>query len=182
MSDIQTKINPIVYHHIAQVLMYPTSEFQQQLQALQVFIQNNVSDAAPSIDAFQASCAEYSTAQLQELYTRTFDLMALCSPYIGIHLFGEDNYKRGALMAKLNEEYQRRGFLHEAELPDHITVLLRFLTKANEEEKKEIIEFLFSKPLKVMTTILEKEHNPYVHVFRALDNIVQQESTKELVR
>jgi len=39
---------------------------------------------------------------MEELYTRTFDLQAVCSPYVGYQLFG-DSYKRGIFMARLNE-------------------------------------------------------------------------------
>ena len=37
--------------------------------------------------------------QIQELYTRTFDINPVCTLEIGWHIFGED-YARGALLVK----------------------------------------------------------------------------------
>src|SRR5512144_2771489 len=64
--------------------------------------------------------------KMQELYTTTFDMQPVCYPYIGYQLFGE-SYKRGALMAQLNEAYHAFGYSAGQELPDHLSVVLRFL-------------------------------------------------------
>lgn len=69
-------------------------------------------------------------AEMEELYTATFDFDSACAPYVGHHLFGEGP-RRGAFMARLVELYRDAGFDPTSrELPDHISVVLRYLAVA----------------------------------------------------
>jgi nitrate reductase assembly molybdenum cofactor insertion protein NarJ len=76
--------------------------------------------------------------QLQEAYTRAFDLDTLsdleptCYPYVGHHLFDE-NPKRSAFILGLNERFRRHGFSAGGELPDHLVVILRFAASCDDD-------------------------------------------------
>ncbi len=85
-----------------------------------------IAQAAALLTEFCSFVEQASPARLEELYTGTFDLQAVCYPYVGYHLFG-DSYKRGMFMAQLNAGYRERGFSAGNELPDHVAVILRFL-------------------------------------------------------
>lgn len=75
-----------------------------------------------------ASFIESSTlAELQEDYVANFDFNPAAAPYLGHHLYG-DNQKKGAYMIRVKQEFGRHAFTPEGcELPDHLTVLLSFL-------------------------------------------------------
>lgn len=104
---------------------------------------------------------------LQELYTATFDVTPVCVPYVSIHLFGEENFKRGEFMAALNARYVETGFATNGELADHIAVLLRFAAQVDEVERRELAEFCLLGPLEKMIAALP-EANPYRQVLEAV--------------
>lgn len=71
----------------------------------------------------------YPLNTLQEGYTSLFDLQPLFPLYIGYHLFGE-TYDRSRFMVELTEHYKAVNFaVPPHELPDHLTMVLRFLAK-----------------------------------------------------
>lgn len=89
--------------------------------------------AAPFRELLRAS----TLAELQEDYVALFDFNPAAAPYLGHHLYG-DNQKKGAYLIELKKEYARHGFVPAAdELPDHLGVLLGFLAHlaANGEDE-----------------------------------------------
>jgi len=70
-----------------------------------------------------------SIGYLQEAYTGIFDINSLCSPYIGYYLFGED-YRRSLFITGLKEKFRAYKFDQLCgEMPDHLSVILRFLSE-----------------------------------------------------
>lgn len=87
-------------------------------------------DSAEHLTAFVARVEAARPFELEELYASTFDLDPPCAPYVGHHLCGEGP-RRGVFLARLAEVYQQDGFEAGApagELPDHISVVLRYLS------------------------------------------------------
>jgi nitrate reductase delta subunit len=114
---------------------------------------------------------------MEELYTSTFDLNAICYPYVGYHLFGDGNH-RGMFLAGLKEHYQVSHFSAGNELPDHLGVMLRFLANDGDEGEREELIFLCIIPaLKKMLEGFEDKSNPYQGVLQAL-LLMLQSSTR----
>ncbi len=113
--------------------------------------------------------AENTTAdELEELYTRTFDLQPLCYPYVGYQLFGED-FRRGMFMAGLREHYRTRGFQTGDELPDQLCVILRFLGgREPEAVERELVSDCLVPSLEKMVAGFADAANPYRGPLRAL--------------
>jgi len=81
------------------------------------------SPAAPFEELVRSS----TLAELQEDYVAHFDFNPAAAPYLGHHLYG-DNQKKGAYMIKVKQEFGRHDFDPAGnELPDHLAVLLSFL-------------------------------------------------------
>ena len=81
------------------------------------------SPAAP----FAAFVVCSTLAQLQEDYVANFDFNPAAAPYLGHHLYG-DNQKKGAYMIRVKQQFGLHEFTPEGhELPDHLAVLLSFL-------------------------------------------------------
>ena len=138
-------------------------------------VHNDVGDrnvAAPSYDRFACAFSALSQDEREELYTATFDVTPACVPYVSIHLFGEENFKRGEFMAALNARYVAAGFDTRGELPDHIAVLLRFLAETDEVERRELVEFCLLGPLAKMIAALMGE-NPYRGLLEAAHEILR---------
>ena len=80
---------------------------------------------------FLARAEEAGPHELEELYSSTFDLDPACAPYVGHHLCG-DSPRRGVFMARLADVYREDGFQAGrpgGELPDHLAVVLRYLSE-----------------------------------------------------
>ena len=152
---------------LAPLFMWPGEDYLQQI------------DAARASAAF---CDRQSARKLQELanglggltasereitYTATFDLAPSCSPYLGIHLFGEDSRDRSRLMVGLRTTFDSAGHDCGGELPDHLAVVLSFASHFEEEEWGDLVHLILVPALEKMDELLAKTANPYRHLLSA---------------
>ena len=158
-----------VYRLFAGLLEYPTAALGGQAQECRDLLSGSGSPAAAVLGRFCGWVEQAPPAQLEEVYTRTFDLQAVCSPYVGYQLFG-DSYKRGMLMARLNQGYRERGFSAGSELPDHVAVVLRFLDLGAEDEFSQALlrDGLLPALGKMAQAFADPCDNPYCEVIGAL--------------
>ncbi len=153
---------------LADMLNYPTPGLAERALICAEALAPLDAEAAEHVRTFAAWAAEAPRGRQEEVFTRTFDLQATCFPYVSYHLFGE-SYKRGGFLARLNEEYQRRGFSVSGELPDHLAVLLRFLAEAEEDEvTQDLRDFCLAPALERMKQAFGKKPGPYQHIILAL--------------
>jgi nitrate reductase delta subunit len=110
-----------------------------------------------ALDNFSARWFPLAMEAREELYTAVFDIMPACVPYVGIHLFGEENYRRGAFMAALSQRFEQARFNPGRELPDHIAVLLRFAAMAEEDERRDLAKYCLLAPLEQMIAALKPD-------------------------
>ena len=115
------------YDALARMLDYPEDKelLHTDYALVSSFLNNQ------QLDNFISSFAEFaaasSLAALQEEYVATFDFNPATAPYLGHHLFG-DNQKKGGYMIMLKQEFERCGYIPiGTELPDHLSVVLGFL-------------------------------------------------------
>jgi nitrate reductase molybdenum cofactor assembly chaperone len=111
---------------LARVLEYPDGDVVSACGELAERTRCRTPEAAEEFEAFAAETGSLPHTRLQEIYASTFDVNPACCLYVGYQLFG-DSYKRGAFMARLSGEYRARGFDTGRELPDHLSVMLRFI-------------------------------------------------------
>ncbi len=169
-----------LYDLFADLLEYPTTAALQKSGLYIQHLRETDPVAAQSFEAFQGGTQERTLEQMEELFTRVFDMQPLCYPYVGYHLFGE-SYKRGAFMAQLNETYHQCGFIVEKELPDHISIVLRYLALDSEKRTEDFGWALLydglMPALKKMTVALKKHtENPYAELASALQTWLVSEA------
>jgi nitrate reductase delta subunit len=136
------------------------------------------------MESFYRAMEPRSLEQMQELYTTTFDMQPVCYPYLGYQLFGE-SYKRGAFMAQLNEAYHASGYSAGQELPDHISVVLRFIGLDPVNRQGGFCQALLSEGLmpalgRMLQTFGAQSENPYFRLLTALQSFLLQAPEKEL--
>lgn len=124
--------------------------------------------AATELERFETAVAELPPELLRDLYTRTFDLSPLCIPYLSVHLFGQESFKRAQLMTGLDDAYRRAGHDRGGELPDHLGLVLRFAGAFGEEEWDELVSLCLAAPLAAMVKPLQEAANPYRHVLEGV--------------
>ena len=117
-----------VFELLAHLIDYPSPELPAQVRECAAALKVQRSRAARHMAHFRLFVQQAPLCRLEELYAATFDLKPVCYPYIGYQLFG-DTYKRGEFLAQLNARYRESGFVVQGELPDHLSLILRYLAR-----------------------------------------------------
>jgi nitrate reductase delta subunit len=155
---------------LAELLKYPTADRISRWTSIQSALDSACPEAGREVSRFlQLAGAE---TDMEAAYLRTFEITPTCAPYISIHLFGEENFKRGEFMVALRGRYQESGLDTEGELPDHITVVLGFAGSIDGDELRELAELCLMGPLVSMLAALD-DANPYHSLLRAVLAVVR---------
>ena len=121
-----------IYQLFARLLDYPTPGLSQAALECSRRIEPYSTEAALLLSSFGDFSQAVTLGCLEEAYTRAFDLNAAFQPYVGYHLFG-DTYNRSPFLLGLSNLYRQHGFSAGKELPDHLTVVLRFLAHCQDQ-------------------------------------------------
>ncbi|MFH5775622.1 nitrate reductase molybdenum cofactor assembly chaperone [Paracoccus broussonetiae] len=124
------------------LLTYPTSELQAAIPELRAALLEDgllgpkrIEDLTPLL----TQLAKNDIYDLQERYVLLFDRSRTLSLNLFEHIHGESR-DRGGAMVDLLETYRAGGFdLGGTELPDHLPVLLEFLSTRPLDEAREIL-------------------------------------------
>jgi nitrate reductase molybdenum cofactor assembly chaperone NarJ/NarW len=160
-----------IYQRLADLLEYPDVRWTATVSSAY----GSVADSE-SFAKFIAGTDDISLSELQELYTRTFDLSPVCALDIGYHLFGE-NYKRGVFLANLRETESPFDLGQEHQLPDYLPVLLRLLTKLDDDELRgALIKECMIPALGKMLKAFGEGDNPYRHLIAGVTEVLKSEA------
>ncbi len=167
-----------LYQLFADILEYPTlSLLHRVVKCISLLIYHDT-DAVRFLNEFHAFLKVTPLDRMEELYTCTFDLQAICHPYVGYHLFGNGS-QRGAFMSGLKEHYKTCGFSAGNELPDHLGIMLRFASTCTNTEREELVNECVIPAVKKMASGFGDGSNPYKGVLRALLLVLQREGVDQ---
>ncbi|HSQ19014.1 MAG TPA: nitrate reductase molybdenum cofactor assembly chaperone, partial [Blastocatellia bacterium] len=160
---------------LADLLDYPVADWQARCDECKELLTAESESFMSQFSLFASETERLSLSDLQELYTRTFDLSPVCALDIGYHLFGE-NYKRGVFLANLRKTEAPFDLGQEHQLPDYLPVLLRLLTKLDDEELRSalIVDCMIPALEKMLKTLSEGE-NPYRHLIELVRLVLQSD-------
>ncbi|MCC6395531.1 MAG: molecular chaperone TorD family protein [Bacteroidetes bacterium] len=137
---------------------------------------------AEAMTRFAEGIDGLTAGELEELYTRTFDINPVSSLEVGWHLYGE-TYERGAFLVRMRELLRRCSVEESTELPDHLTHLLLALGRIDGEEAGSFVAGHLLRAVDKMCEGFAGKDNPYAHVLAAtrvaLLEICAQMSTLE---
>ena len=174
------------YDMFARLLAYPTAEPPEEGYATwdvryeKVGEENRIDKLdsifhdSPHLREYNATIQNLSLAEMEELYTRTFDINPIASLEVGWHLFGEQ-YERGAFLVKMRQSLHAHFIEESTELPDHLTHVLCLMGRL---ERAEADEFAVKYLLPSLKKILEgftDAGNPYKGVLEALRTFVEEQ-------
>lgn len=159
---------------VAAALRYPTQDGLAELRTSVEALPKG--GAEREMRRFVKRIEPLSFADLEVLYTETFDLTPIVAPYVG-HVVWADSYERGGFMAKLLDAMRAVDVYPNGELPDHLDPILRYLAATDEpiEALKPVLVPAVTKMEKSLKKADSK--NPYVHVLAAA-RIVAEESMR----
>ena len=164
-----------IYECLAGLLDYPGADWRSEIESCGELVSGKTSEIANAFTTFSDKVLTLSLSDLQELYTRTFDLNPVCALDIGYHLFGE-NYKRGLFLANLRETEAPFNLGQEHQLPDYLPVLLRLLTQLDDEELRTALMAECMLPaIEKMIAALGDGKNPYRHLIATVRTLLRAE-------
>lgn len=173
-------MNSKLYNLLALSLCYPGAETLKNLKDLEselMEVDRKYFDLIhPLINYIETEPLE----NLEEAYTNTFDIQAVCPLEVGYTLFGED-YKRGEFLVRMSELHrEHETVLISSELGDYLPNVLRLLSKMPDEAlKKEFIEKLFLPALvKMLKNFDDKKGiNPFSRPLRVMSEYLSSQYT-----
>lgn len=128
--------NENIYEGLAALFSYPNEEFHLHAEKCLRDMDGEPTEAAEKLREFCAATEGLTAEELQELFTRTFDLNPLCTLEIGWQLYGED-YQRGEFLVKMRQQLREYDLRESGELPDHLSHALMLLGTLEPEEAAE---------------------------------------------
>lgn len=171
-----------IYVGLAALFDDPQRDLPAEARVLAASLAARWPDAASALIQFAAAFQELEPTEREETWLSTFAVAPSCIPYVGVHLHGEESFKRGELLARLKDEFAVRDFSASNELPDHVAVLLSFSTRLAAEERDELESYLLSGPVEAMVRMLSATNNPYRFLIDAVARIVCRHDVPREVR
>jgi len=161
---------------LAELLAYPGEDFHKQVKATAALLRTTQPDAAAHLDRFSQQIAGLSSQQLEESYTRTFDINPVCCLEVGWHMHG-DNYDRGDFLVRMRKCLRELGLEEGSELPDHLTHVLPIVGRLPESEGDELARQSVVPAVGKMLEGLAGKDNPYEQVLLSVLRLLPQLET-----
>jgi len=123
------------YEHLARLFDYPRADYPLWVQSVYDLLSGRHVMAAARIAEFAqvlptdgAPLSQEALDEVQEIFTRSFDVQAITTLSVGYLMFGDD-YKRGEVLVNLRREQREVGVDGGHELPDHLPNVLRLVAR-----------------------------------------------------
>lgn len=161
------------YSRLADLFSYPDTAFAQKVQKVQAFLDDTCREAAETLRKFTNFASQASLVELEEVFTRSFDVQAVTTLDIGYVMWGDD-YKRGELLVKLNGEHKEAGVDCGNELSDHLPNVLRLLDAMQKPElRDELVQRIVAPALRRIigefdSDKVKKKNMTYVTQYKTL--------------
>lgn len=154
-----------LFDELGELLRYPGADYLSRLD--RACAESEPDESRALLQQFRAQAAAMSPQELQELYTRTFDLSPLCSLEVGWQLYGED-YARGSFLVYVRSKLREHGLAERGELPDHLANVLPLIGRLPREQAEEVREGAALPALRKMLQPFADKPNPYADLLRAV--------------
>jgi nitrate reductase delta subunit len=163
---------------LSALLTYPGRDLQEAVPAIRAVLAEGVvpPDGIAALVPLLVSLATGDLYDLQERYVLLFDRSRTLSLNLFEHIHGESR-DRGGAMVDLLETYRAGGFdLAGTELPDHLPVLLEFLSTRPLAEARAILTDA-GHILVALAERLARRESDYAAVLEALVAFASADST-----
>ena len=159
------------YDLLARLFAYPTGGYRDIVLESRVRLADSHPGAAELLRSFEENTSALSEADLEELFTRTFDLNPVCCPEVGWQLFGE-RYDRGSFLVWMRAQLREFGLSESGELPDHLLHVLSVLGRMEGDNACRFATDAVGPALARMIPSLEEKENPYAKLMKSVQEIL----------
>jgi nitrate reductase assembly molybdenum cofactor insertion protein NarJ len=134
------------YAELAALFDYPDRGYPGRVRRIHELLRDRYPLASAAVDAFVHALpsqgepfSEEDLDEVQEVFTRSFDVQSVTTLGVGYVMFGDD-YKRGELLVNLSREHREAGIDCGSELTDHLPNVLRLV--AAWQDRELVVEFV----------------------------------------
>lgn len=129
----------IAWQTVSLLLDYPDSEMLARLELIRSASHGLPVALGDSIRGFAGHLEQTSLPELQAEYVETFDNRRRCNLFLTYFAHG-DTRKRGMALLRFKQTYLSAGYeLDDAELPDHLCVVLEFAATVDQERGRRLM-------------------------------------------
>lgn len=156
----------------ADLLEYPSEAVRSQAAQVADELKWQPTIWLDLLEAFALEVQLTPFGELEEMYTRTFDLNPSCTMEIGWHLFGE-TYKRGSFMANVRETLRTHEVAEGSALPDYLPTLLRLLPKLRHDDAQDLVRDCILPALEKLRGAVGEGAGPYANLLESLQLLLK---------
>ncbi len=129
----------IVWQSVSLLLDYPDAQVLERAELVRAASVGLPPSIADSIRTFLQHLTSTPLAELQADYVETFDNRRRCNLFLTYFAHG-DTRKRGMALLRFKQTYLQAGFeLDDAELPDHLCVVLEFAATIDRDLGRDLM-------------------------------------------
>ncbi len=174
----------VTFKALSVLLSYPSDDLKAAVGEIREIIASEgilSQDAVAAMQPLLADMEKFDVYELQERFVVLFDRSRTLSLNLFEHVHGESR-DRGPAMVDLLETYRAGGFdLVSTELPDHLPILLEFLSNRPMDEAKEMLEDA-GHIIAALAERLHRRESNYAAVLAALAEFAGVEASSEMVQ
>lgn len=160
------------FEALAFLLEYPGPDFKSRLDE----VQNDLGDLDGTVleeaRRFLEFAASSAPTDLEELYTRTFDINPVCCQEVGWQIFGEA-YDRGGFLVKISAALRYHDIEPTTELGDHLTQMLRLLAHSDPPRARALGRGFLLPAVEKMLGGFADSDSPYAGVLSAVNRAIE---------
>ena len=143
------KEHAVVHRLAALLLEYPTAELLELAPTMRAAAAELAPHLRVPLEQMLDHLGARTLGELEAEYVTTFDLARRRSLYLTYYAYG-DTRKRGVALVEFKQAYRDAGFVlaapdgGEAELPDHLAVLLEFASTGDDAAQEAALRLLLA--------------------------------------
>lgn len=159
---------------VAGLFEYPSWDFSERTGACRAMADQRSPGRGEAIAALEERTRGMDRGEVEEMFTRTFEINPVCSLEIGWHIYGED-YARGALLVRLREELRAHDIPEIIELPDHLTHVLQLMGRLEDSLADDLAGRYVLPALRKMIGAVKDSDCPYTGLLEMTRDVVSDE-------
>ena len=150
-----------VFEELGGLFRYPDEDYVNRLGLCRqrVVAAGRSETAADELERIESLLSGKETWEIEEFYTRAFDLNPVCALEIGWHLYGEQ-YERGRFLVRSRDLLASLDIDEAGELPDHLSSMLVALGRLGGDEAEAFAARFLVPALRRMGGACKGAENP----------------------
>ncbi len=152
----------------------PGADFASQVSRCRSLAEERSPGRGEALAALEERARGMSQGEVEEMFTRTFEINPVCALEVGWHVYGEE-YARGALMVRLRQELRQQGITETCELPDHLLHVLQLLGRLGPELADDLAGRYVLPALSKMIEAVADKDCPYSGLLEMTRDVVHDE-------